>query len=121
MRNVASDLIGQGRVEHAFLGVDAQPIDPDTARLFDLPVKRGVMVVRVYQGSGAHRAQLRAGTDDVVVAGESYRVGGDIIVEIDGTPVAAAEEPGDKVDVKAYRGDEERSFVVTLGPQPTRS
>jgi S1-C subfamily serine protease len=130
MRDVASDLIGQGRVEHAFLGVDAQPIDADTARLFDLPVKRGVMVVRVYQGSGAHRAQLRAGTDDVVVAGESYRVGGDIIVEIDGAPVAGAEDlrdaisakkPGDKIDVTVYRGDEERSVVVTLGPQPTRS
>ena len=130
VRDVASDLIEQGRVEHAFLGVDAQPIDPGTARLFDLPVKRGVMVVRVYQGSGANQADLRAGTDDVVVAGESYRVGGDIIVEIDGAPVAAAEDlrdaisakrPGDKIDVKAYRGDEERSFVVTLGPQPTRS
>jgi S1-C subfamily serine protease len=88
------------------------------------------MVVRVYQGSGANKAHLRAGTDDVVVGGESYRVGGDIIVEIDGATVAAPEDlrdaisakkPGDKIDVKAYRGDEERSFVVTLGPQPTRS
>ena len=129
VRDVASDLIEQGRVDHAFLGVDAQPIDAGTARLFDLPVKRGVMVVRVYRRSGANQAHLMAGADDVVVAGESYRVGGDIIVAIDGAPVASAEDlrnaisarkPGDKIDVRAYRGDEERSFVVTLGSQPTR-
>jgi S1-C subfamily serine protease len=125
--DVASQLIARGRVEHTFLGVGAQPIEPDIARLFDLPVERGLLVVRVYEGSGADEAGMRAGTDEVVVAGESYRLGGDVIVEVDGKAVATPEdlreavsatEPGDKVKIEAYRDDEKRSFEVELGRQP---
>jgi S1-C subfamily serine protease len=127
VRDVASQLIDRGRVEHPFLGVGAQPIDSDFARRFNLPVERGLLVVRIFEGSGADRAGVRAGTDEVVVAGESYRLGGDIIVEVDGKPVRSPEElreaisakkPGDEVTIEAYRGDERRSFEVTLGRQP---
>ena len=128
VRDVASQLIDQGRVDHAFLGVWAQPIEAEIARQFNLPVARGLLVVRAYEGSGADRAGIRAGTDEIVVAGESYRLGGDIIVEIDGRPVRtpeqlreaiSAKKPGDEVTIEAYRGDEKRSFEVTLGRQTT--
>ena len=127
VRDVASQLIARGRVEHAFIGVGAQAIDADIARLFNLPVDRGLLVVRVYEGSGAEDAGLRPGTDEVVVAGESYRLGGDIIVEVDGMTVRSpqdlreaisARKPGDKIRIEAYRGDDKRSFEVTLGKQP---
>ena len=127
VRDVASQLIGRGRVQHAFIGVGVQPLDSEIARMFNPPVKRGLLVVRVYDGSGADQAGVRAGTDEVVVAGQSYRLGGDIIVEVDRKPVGApedlreaisAKEPGDKVKIEAYRGDERRTFDVTLGRQP---
>ena len=129
VRDVASQLIERGRAEHAFLGVGAQPVEPEIARAFDFPVERGLIVVSVFDGSGADRAAIRAGTDEVVVAGQSYRLGGDIIVRIDGNPVRTAAElretisakkPGDKVTVEAFRGDDLRRFVVTLGAQPAR-
>jgi len=127
VRDVASQLIERGRVEHAFLGVGAQPIDSEIAKLFNLPVKEGLLVVRVFAGSGADRAGLRAGSSEVVVAGESYRLGGDIIVEIDGQPVKTTEalreavsdkKPGDHVTIEAYRDGDKQSFGVTLGRQP---
>ena len=127
VKNVVRQLIEEGRVEHAFIGVGAQEIDAEVADLFNLPIERGLLVVRVYDGSGAERAGLRAGATEVVVAGQSYRLGGDIIVEIDGAPVSAPEDlreaisdkkPGDKITVEAYRGEEQRSFDVTLGRQP---
>jgi S1-C subfamily serine protease len=127
VRDVASQLIERGRVEHPFLGVVAQPIDKEIADVFNLPVEQGLLVVRVIEGSGADKAGLRAGTTEVVVAGESYLLGGDIIVEIDGEPATTAEDlreavsakkPGDKIDIEAYRGDDRRSFEVTLGRQP---
>jgi len=127
VRDVASQLLDQGRVEHAFLGVQAQPISKEIAKVFNLPVDHGLMLVRVYDGSGAAKAGLKAGTTEVVVAGESYRLGGDVVVEVDGQSVqtpedlreaVSAKKPGDKIKVEAYRAGEKRSFEVTLGRQP---
>jgi S1-C subfamily serine protease len=124
---VASQVIDGGHVEHAFLGVQAQPLTKEIAKLFNLPVDQGLMLIRVYEGSGAAKAGLKAGTTEVVVAGESYRLGGDIIVAVDGravqTPEAlreavSAKKPRDEIKVEAYRGDDKRSFEVTLGRQP---
>jgi putative serine protease PepD len=129
VREVAGQLIGRGRVEHAFLGIGAEPIDSELAQLFNLPVSRGLMVDRVFSGSGAQKAGLRAGTTEVVVAGQSYRLGGDIVVKVDGRQVSEPEDlheavaglkPGDKVTIEAYRGAEKRSFDVKLGPQPAQ-
>jgi S1-C subfamily serine protease len=129
VRDVASQLMDRGRVEHAFLGVQAQPVTKEIAKLFNLPVDHGLLLIRVYDGSGASKAGLKAGTTEVVVAGESYRLGGDIVVEVDGKAVQTSEdlreavsanEPGDKIKVEAYRGDEQRTFEVTLGRQPQR-
>jgi S1-C subfamily serine protease len=129
VRDVASQLIERGKVEHAFLGIGVQPVDREVSRLFDLPVKRGLMVVRVYESSAADKAGLRAGTDEVVVSGESYLLGGDTLVAIDGRELATGEDlrdaisarkPGDKLTIEAYRGSEKRSFEVTLGRQPAR-
>jgi S1-C subfamily serine protease len=127
VKTVVSQLIEKGRVEHPFIGVGAQEIDAEIARLFNLPVERGLLVVRVYDGSGAEEAGLEAGTTEVVVAGESYRLGGDVIVAIEGKNVStpqhlretiAGKKPGDEITVEAYRGDDKRSFDVTLGRQP---
>jgi putative serine protease PepD len=127
VQSVVSQLIDKGKVEHAFIGILAQEVDPEISRLFNLPAERGLLVVRVYDGSGAAKAGLRAGTREVVVAGQSYRLGGDFIVEIDGKPVSESQDlrraimgkqVGDKITLEAYRGDVKRSFDVTLGRQP---
>ena len=44
VKNVTAQLISKGVVEHPFLGVDARGITADVARLFRLPVKRGLLV-----------------------------------------------------------------------------
>jgi S1-C subfamily serine protease len=127
VRDVASQLIDDGRAEHAFLGVEARPIDKEIAEIFNLQVEEGLLVVRVFEGGGAAQAGLKAGTTEVVVAGESYRLGGDVIVEADGKSVTTPEElreavsakkPGEKLRIEAYRGDDKRTFDVTLGRQP---
>jgi S1-C subfamily serine protease len=127
VRNVVSQLIERGRVEHPFIGVGAQEVDQEIAQLFNLPAERGLLVVRVYEGSGAAGAEMQAGTREVVIDGQSYLLGGDYIVEIDGKPVSQAEDlrkaimgkkVGDEITIEAYRGDEKRSFDVKLGRQP---
>ncbi len=127
VRNVVSQLIEKGRVEHAFIGIGAQEIDPEIARLFNLPAEQGLLVIRVYEGSGAEEAGIRAGTREVVIDGQSYRLGGDFVVAIDGKPVSAAQDlrqaimgkkVGDTIEVEAFRGNDRRSFDLRLGRQP---
>jgi S1-C subfamily serine protease len=128
VKSVASQLIRNGKVEHAFLGVRVSPVDPKIARLFKLPALRGLLVQRVEQGSGAGRAGLRAGATEVVVAGESWLIGGDLIVEVDGVPVStpeglrdviSAKRPGDTIELEIFRGENKTTLKVKLGRQPS--
>jgi S1-C subfamily serine protease len=128
VKNVVAQLLANGKVERAFLGVSAQEVDPDLARTFDLPAQHGLLVASVTASSGASRAHLRAGTRDVVVEGESYRLGGDLIVAADGTPVrtiadlrdaVTAHKPGDTITLELYRDGKRRTVTVTLGEQPS--
>ena len=127
VKSVAAQLIEHGKVERAYLGVEVQAIDEQLAELFRLPVAHGLIVQRVEDGSGAQEAGLRAGTTRVVVAGESYVLGGDIIVKVGDTEVRTMEQlrdaitaykPGEKVDLEIYRDDGTERVEVRLGQQP---
>jgi S1-C subfamily serine protease len=127
VKTVIGQLIDRGRVDRAYLGIGAATIEPELARLFGLPVDSGLLVEVVGQGSPAARAGLRGGDTEVVVAGESYRLGGDLIVAVDRRPVVsleqlrgvlAAKQPGDAIQIELYRGDVKRTLKVTLGRQP---
>jgi len=126
VRDVVAQLKAHGRVDHPFLGIEARTIEPGIAKQFSLPVSHGLLVERVYPGSGAERAGLRGGTTQVVVAGESYLVGGDVLVKAGGTDIATTErlrqvvaekQPGDTLEVEYYRGDEREKADVKLGRQ----
>jgi len=127
VKNAAAQLLRNGKVAHAYLGIVPQTITSELAQSYKLPVNSGVLVARVTRRSAASRAGLKAGRTQVVVAGETYALGGDIIVSLDGTPVAtidelrdtvAAHKPGDKVKLVIYRGVKKTSVHVTLGRQP---
>ena len=79
-------------------------------------------------GSGADKAALEPGDNEVVVAGETYVLGGDIIVAIDGMSISsveelrdaiAAHEPGQQVRLTVFRDAKKKSVTVTLGRQPS--
>jgi S1-C subfamily serine protease len=127
VKNVAAQLISNGVVTHAFLGVDARAITADVARLFRLPVKSGLLVGTVCSSTGAAKAGLRGAKQQVTVAGETWPLGGDIIVKADGIPVASVEQlrsvigqqkPGDTLQLSIYRGAKTMSLQVKLGRQP---
>jgi S1-C subfamily serine protease len=127
VKDVVAELIRHGKVEHPFLGIEGKSLQPDIARLFHLPVTSGVLVASVRPNSGAAKAGLRAGTNQVTVAGESWPAGGDVIVNVDGLPVPtierlidviAAKKPGDRIDLEVVRGTTRIQLKVTLGRQP---
>jgi S1-C subfamily serine protease len=127
VKSVVSQILATGKVEHAYLGVAVRSIDSELAGAARLPVDSGLLVETVTEGSGAAKAGLRPGDDQVVVAGESYRVGGDVIVAAGGTRVTSVDElrdviaehkPGKKIELKIYRDGKEKTVTVTLGSQP---
>jgi S1-C subfamily serine protease len=128
VRTVVAQLIEKGKVEHAFLGITAKSVTPQIARLFRLPAQHGLLVVSVEPGSGAAAAGLRAGTDTAVVSGESWPVGGDLVVAADGRPLSGIDQlrelvstkkPGQSLALEVYRGDTKERLRVKLGRQPS--
>jgi len=126
VRNVVVQIIENGRVEHAFLGVQPQALTPSIADLFNLPVKHGLLIAHVTPGSAAAHVGLRGPTSNVVVAGESWPLGGDIIVRADGVDTATESKlvdvinnhkPGDTIELVIYRGNTKQTIEVKLGRQ----
>jgi S1-C subfamily serine protease len=127
IRDVAAELIKNGKVEHAFLGIEGKTLEPNIGRLFHLPVTSGVLVASVRPGTGAAKAGLKAATNQMTVAGESWPAGGDVIVKVDGLPVPsverlvdliAAKKPGDNIKLEVVRGASRVDLNVKLGRQP---
>ena len=128
VRTVAAQIVKTGHAEHAFLGITGQAVTPSIAKLFRLPASQGVLVASVQPGSAAAKAGLRAGTQKVLADGESYPLGGDLLVSADGVPldsverlhdVISSKKPGDKVSLEIWRGSSKTSLDVKLGRQPT--
>ena len=118
VKSVVAQLLDDGRVDRAFLGVTLQDVEPDVAQVLRLPAKEGVLVAAVKPGSPAAKAGIVGGDTQVVVAGESYQLGGDMIVAVDGKDVTsvdelrdliAAHKPGDTVSVTIVDKDGKRS------------
>jgi serine protease Do len=98
------------------------------AKLFHLPAAHGLLVETVQPGTGAAGAGLQAGTDTVTVSGETYPLGGDLIVSADGVPlnsvdrlrdVISGKRPGEKVSLEVFRSDTHLTLHVKLGRQPS--
>jgi S1-C subfamily serine protease len=127
VKAVMVQLINEGKIDRAFIGISAVPVTPQLAKSFNLPVRRGLLIQSVQPGSGAARAGLKAGETQQTIAGESYALGGDIIVAADGVPIAslqrlrdllAAKKPGQTMKLEIYRGDKKETISVVLGRQP---
>ncbi|MGC2416715.1 MAG: PDZ domain-containing protein, partial [Candidatus Acidiferrales bacterium] len=123
-RRVAEDLITKGRVTRAMLGAEGRAIWPGLADALGLGVKQGILIERVEPGGPAAQAGLRGG-DRIVLAGlQQLRIGGDIVVAIDGKPVTSQtdlnlllnrEWPGDTVTLTVVRNGKKIDIRVKLG------
>ena len=127
VKNVVAQILRTGRVDRAYLGIRGQEIDADLAETYNLPVKAGILIESVATGSGAAKAGLEGGETQVVVAGETWVLGGDIVVAADGKRIVsidqlrdaiAAHKPGEKISLEIYHGAKKTSVSVTLGRQP---
>jgi len=121
---IANDLMTEGRVRRAYLGVRTIPVAGWLSEALDLPVQEGLLVEQTTKGSPAAAAGIHGG-DKVAQAGmRRIIIGGDVIVGIEGQKVSNQfdidyilnrKRPGDTVTITLYRGAKKLDLPVKLG------
>ena len=127
VRDIAGQIIANGKARHAFLGLSAAAVTPQLQKLFNLPVASGLLVQHVDKGTAAQKGGIKGGSTSVVVEGESYKVGGDVITKVDGQPVTNFEQlssavqrkhPGDSLSLEVWHDGSTHTATVKLGTRP---
>jgi serine protease DegQ len=109
---VLEQIVKTGGVTRGWIGVEVQEITPALAESFKLPSSRGALIAGVLRGGPADKAGVKPG---------------DVLVEVEGRPVAdptamlnliAALAPGQPAKMKLKRQEKELDATVTVGRRP---
>jgi serine protease Do len=111
-RGVMEQIIKTGKVSRGYLGVSIQDVNADLAKAFKLPSTEGVLIGDVTPDSPGAKAGLQKG---------------DVVVSLNGQPVATAQElrlrvsqiaPGTTVKLEAMRDGQKKQFTASLMEYP---
>lgn len=111
-KDVADELIKEGKVIRAWLGVYMRDVDEKIAAYLDLPLAEGVVITEVAKDSPAEK-----------MGAKKY----DVIREIDGQKVSSSAEiqelvskkrPGDSISLKVYRDGKTETLKGKLSERP---
>jgi 2-alkenal reductase len=129
-RRSFEQLLQNGRVVYAYVGVNAEDLTPTIARRLDYTVERGAVVACVVPKSPGAKAGLRGGTERRQLNGFEFRHGGDVVVAIGNTKVDAADDlvrvvsetllPGQVAQFTVLRNGKRLVVPVKLGERPRR-
>jgi 2-alkenal reductase len=123
-RRSMDQLIANGSVSYAYVGVETADLTPALARRFGYPVTQGAVVTGVQPSSPAERAGLHTPTSHGQALGVVFPRNGDVIVAIDGQRVTDSEDiarivtsmsPGQVAHFRIDRGGSRLNLPVRLG------
>lgn len=130
MKRIVPVLIQTGHYEHPWLGITGITVDPDLASTLQLPVSSGFMVNTVVPNSSAAKAGLQGYKETKTINSTKYRVGGDIIVAVDGYPIQKIEDllnylqdqksVGDNMTLTIIRDGKTMQITLTLQERPNQ-
>jgi len=101
-------LIRDGKITHAFIGVQISDVTPDNAKFFQLKTAEGAVISQVDPNSPGAKGGLKTG---------------DVVTELDGKPVTSAgqlqvavgeKRPGDTIKLQVIRDGKPATVSVTL-------
>jgi len=113
---------------HPYLGITEVDMNLQLAQAMGVNVTYGVLVETVVPGGPASKAGLEGGNTTVVIAGQQYLIGGDIIVSVNGTRIINSDAlstyleehtiAGETVQLGIIRNGEFMTVSLTLGARP---
>lgn len=131
VRRELPDLIATGQYKHPWVGITGIDVNLAIAQYIDLEKPQGFLVIDVIPDSPAEDAGLKGGNQTVVIDGREIKIGGDVIVGIDGLNVRTLNDlvvyternkrPGDIVSLAIIRDGQEIIKSFTLGERPPPS
>jgi S1-C subfamily serine protease len=125
-RSVAQ-LERDGEAEYAYIGVATQQLYPQLAEKLGLDTDYGGLLAEIVPGGPADKAGLRGGNRRITFQAQPYRVGGDVILSVEGAKIVTADDlarvvsahqPGDTVSLEILRDGKKQEVEVTLGKRP---
>jgi S1-C subfamily serine protease len=133
VKRVVPELIERGYYPHPWLGATMLPLSPAIARAFReagmaLPSDEGLLVLDTAADGPAEQAGIRGGSRVVRFGRIDIPLGGDVIVAIDGVPMADFQAltvyleteklVGQTVEVTVIRDGTEQTLPLVLGARP---
>jgi S1-C subfamily serine protease len=116
-----------GRVVRPWLGMQGRAVDAALGAVVRMPITPGYLVEVVFEGGPAEQAGVRGGNLAIVVQGEEYLLGGDILTAIQGTPVRTHQDyvakvrtlkPAQRVKITLMRDGHTRELTLTVSERP---
>lgn len=132
LKRVAPQLIENGSVETAWMGISGSQMTGDVAEAMGLDAsQRGVLVQEVLEDGPAAKAGLLASTETTNINGFDVTIGGDVIVKIDDQPVVEFDDllgyivtqasVGQPVIIQVLRDGKLLDLSLTLEARPSVS
>jgi S1-C subfamily serine protease len=127
VRQVVPALVESGSYSWPWLGISGTSVNLLLMQANDLDTQRGAYVDDVISNGPAAEAGMRGSSGTRKIDGIEVPVGGDVIVAVDGTPIAsfddllveiAARQPGDRVELTIIRNGQRQELTVTLAARP---
>ena len=127
VKGVLKDLREFGKVVRPWLGMQGRAVDQRLSNVVKLPLVPGYLIEVVYDGSPADRAGIRGGSLSIVLQGDEYLLGGDILTAINGQAVRNHQEyvartntlrPGQRVRATVVRDGTARELTLTVAERP---
>jgi S1-C subfamily serine protease len=127
VRRVVPVLIETGTFQWPWMGVSGGNVTLLTQQANDLDVQQGAYIAEVVANSPASRAGLKGSTGTKTIQGIQVPTGGDVVVEVDGEPIADFAElldettkrnPGDTMELTVLRGGQRIKVEIELDVRP---
>lgn len=111
-KKVLRDLIENGYVIRAWLGVGIQEVEDKVARALDLVTREGVIISQVVEDSPAEKAGIRTG--DIIIGFDGVKINGPSKLQ----NVVSSTKPGKRSKVEIIRDGKKKTISVVLGELP---